>query len=79
MSYPSTSKSVASEWRSFRLRNSRHRFAAHLLLSGLNIRQIQECRGYANVETTMTYIHGVKELRNPARDPLDMLQDRSGR
>jgi hypothetical protein len=35
--------------------------------------QIQEYLGRANVETTMIYAHVVKELRKPARSPLDVL------
>jgi len=52
----------------------RHCFGTHMLLNGVDIRQIQEYLGHTNVETTMIYTHVVKELRTPPRSPLDVLQ-----
>jgi hypothetical protein len=43
----------------------------------VDIRQIQEFSGHAIVETTI-YTRVVKDLRNPARSPLDMLQECAG-
>ncbi len=51
----------------------RHCFATHLLLQGVDIREVQELMGHNSVETTMKYLHVVRELRGRARSPLDEL------
>lgn len=51
----------------------RHSFATHLLIQGVNIRQVQDYMGHANVETTMIYTHVARELMPHADSPLDRL------
>ncbi len=42
-------------------------------MQGVNIRQVQDYLGHANLETTMIYTHIARELMPHADSPLDTL------
>ena len=61
-----------------KIHTMRHSYATHMLLNGADIREIQEMLGHKNVETTMIYLHVVRELKGMSVSPLDILEESEG-
>jgi integron integrase len=47
--------------------------ATHMLMNGVNIREVQELLGHKNVETTMIYTHVIRDMTNAPKSPLDVM------
>ncbi len=56
----------------------RHCFATHLLMSGVNIREVQQLLGHKHVETTMIYTHVIRDISKAPKSPLDSLSLQKG-
>lgn len=50
----------------------RHTFATHALMKGADLKSIQEILGHSNIETTMKYIHAIKQQLKKTVDLMDM-------
>ncbi|MFT8890114.1 MAG: tyrosine-type recombinase/integrase [Ethanoligenens sp.] len=71
-------KALAGLPESYTVHTLRHRFATHLLESGVEVCQIKELLGYTFIQTTAFYLH-LSNLNESITSPLDTLPKKRGR
>lgn len=49
----------------------RHSFAAHLLMNGVNIKEVQGLLGHKSIARTQIYVHALRDMKKNLQSPLD--------
>lgn len=49
----------------------RHSFAAHLLMNGVKVREVQGLLGHKSIARTQIYVHALRDMKKNLQSPLD--------